>query len=185
MTPLIKYNYENFFFLEFPLDEVRKYKCMQNNMNINYQNIKEVDLIDCFKYNCKQNEIEGYCEKCGSDNAKIFNINRIYSGPNILVLIFNRGKGLQYDIKINFPSELNVSQIFLNYNKPVYELIGVLKHLGDSSASGHFIAYCKSPIPQFRNNWYCFNDKTVVEANDLKTIHDVGHTYILFYQLKN
>ena len=183
-VPIIKYNYENFFFLEFPLDEVRKFIC--NNMNMNYQNIKEVNMDDCFNYNGKLNEMEGYCEKCGSDNAKILTKSQIYSGPNILMIIFNRGKGLEFDIKINFPFLLNLPQIFVNNNTfPTYELIGVIKHLGDSSASGHFIAYCKSQIPQYSNKWYCYNDKTVVEANDLKTIHNVGHTYILFYQIKN
>ena len=60
----------------------------------------------------------------------------------------------------------------------------MIKHLGDNSATGHFIAYCRCPIPKFHNCWYCYNDKTVVEVNDWKSIHDAGDTYILFYQLK-
>ena len=124
----------------------------------------------------------GYCEKCGNNNAKICSLTQIFSSPNILMIVLNRGKGLQFNIKIIFQEQLCVKT--LNGNQ-LYELQSVVKHLGDSSATGHFIAYCKSPIPRFKNNWYCYNDKTVVEANDWKSIHDVGHTYILFYQSKS
>ena len=181
--PLLKYNYENFFYLEFPLNEVRKFVAQNMNMGMNYQNINEVTIYDCFNYNRKQNEMEGYCERCGSDNAKIFSMTQIYSPPNIMMIIFNRGKGLQYDIKVNFPLILDLSQIVLNCG-PVYELQGVIKHLGDNSASGHFIAYCRTPVPIYNNNWYCYNDNTVVESNDWNSIHNVKHNYILFYQLK-
>ena len=151
---------------------------------MNYQNIKELDIYDCFTYHYKANDIEGYCEKCGIKNATILRMNQIYSRLNILMIILNRGKGFKYDIKINFPLKLNVSQISLNYINPVNELISVIKHLEDNSLSGQFIAFCKCPIPQFRNNWYCYNDKTVFDSNDWKTIHDMGNTYILLYQLK-
>ena len=62
-TPLIKYNYENFFYLEFPLDEVRKDLARRNNMLANYQNINEVNIYDCFNYYQKLSTIVGYCEK--------------------------------------------------------------------------------------------------------------------------
>ena len=184
--PLFKYNYENFFLLEFPLDEVRKFVALNNygiNMGMNYQNIKEVNIDDCFNYNRKQNEMEGYCERCGSNNAKILSMTQIYSLPCVLMLIFNRGKGLQYDIKINFEPLLDLSRV-VSYGDRIYELQCVIKHLGDNSPTGHFIAFCRSPVP-YKNNWYCYNDNTVVLENNWKTIHDVGNTYILFYQLKN
>ena len=183
-TSLIKYNYENFFFLIFPLDEVRKYKAECNNMGNYYQNINEVDIFDCFNYYQKPNEMNGYCEKCGSNNAKINSVTQIFSTPNILMVIFNRGKGLQFQIKINFPQYLDLRKTILNCNK-IYELQSVVKHLGDSSASGHFISYCRSAIPKFHNFWFCYNDNTVVQTNNWKDIHDNGVTYILFYQLKN
>ena len=53
--PLTKYNYQTYFFLNFPLDEVRKYilcnqqlymKYMSSNVNPNL----EVNLLDCFYY---------------------------------------------------------------------------------------------------------------------------------------
>ena len=113
-APLTKYNFENFFYLEFPLDEVRKYVFTQNNMGMNYQNIDQVNIFDCFNYYQKQNEMEGYCEKCGSNNAKIFSVTQIFSPPRYLMIIFNRGKGLQYKIKICFPVKMNLNQIITN-----------------------------------------------------------------------
>jgi len=187
-TGNIKYNYENFFYLEFPLDEVRKYVMSTNNyiainMGMNYQNIKEVNLYDCFNYYQAQNVIVGYCEKCGLDNAKITMKNQIYSPPNILMIVFNRGQGLQYNIKINFDELLDLRKIIMNNNQ-IYELQSVIKHLGDNSASGHFIAYCRSPLPNCHNLWFCYNDETVVQVNNWKDITETGVTYILFYQLK-
>ena len=190
---LIKYNYENFFYLEFPLEKVRNFVMMQNNNNnigmnfpMNYQNLGQVNIYQCFYYFQSQNEISGYCDKCGLDEAKLLNNTKIYSSPVILILIFNRGKGLQFNIKINFPEILDLSQVILNENKEkiIYELQSVVKHLGDNSSSGHFIAYCRSPIPNFHNCWFCYNDETVVQTNNWNDIHDIGNTYILFYQLK-
>ena len=190
---LIKYNYENFFYLEFPLEKVRNFVIMQNNNNNfgmnfpkNYQNLDQVNIYQCFYYFQSQNEISGYCDKCGLNEAKILTNTKIYSFPVILILIFNRGKGLQFNIKINFPEILDLSQVILNESKEkiIYELQSVVKHLGDNSSSGHFISYCRSPIPNFHNCWFCYNDETVVQTKNWNDIHDVGHTYILFYQLK-
>ena len=183
-TPLIKYNYENFFFLIFPLDEVRKYKAQINNMGNNYQNINEVDIFDCFNYYQKQNTMNDYCEKCGTNNAYIVTVNQIFSPPNILMIIFKRKKGLEFNIKINFPLNLDLRKTILNCNK-IYELQSVVKDLEDSSTSGHFISYCRSAIPKYYNSWFCYNDKTVEQVNNWNDIHDNGVTNILFYQLKN
>jgi uncharacterized UBP type Zn finger protein len=59
----------------------------------------------------------------------------------------------------------------------------VVKHFGESGSSGHFIAYCRSAVPSYNNQWYCFNDDTVVEVYDFNEIVEKGDTYILFYEL--
>ena len=191
--PLIKYNFENYFYLEFPLEEVRKFVFMQNNnigMNkgMNYQDIDQVNIFDCFNYYQKTNEIEGYCEKCGSIQAKIFSVKQIFSPSHILMIILNRGKGLQHNIKINFHEKIYLNQIIINnnqYNNNYYELQSVIKYLeGENNYAGHFIAYCRSPIPKFHDYWFCYNDETVIQINNLKDIYDFGIAYILFYQLK-
>ena len=188
MTPVTKFNFENFFFIEFPLDEVRKYKMQQfcnqgMNFQMNYQMINEVDIGDCFNYFQRQQEMTGYCDKCGLDNAKILTMTQIFSGPKILMIIFNRGKGLQFKIKINFGENLKLP-VLSNNIPQIYDLQSVIKHLGDNTAQGHFIAYCKPPINNYQNTWYCYNDATVVQVNNVNDIVNIGDTYILFYKLR-
>ena len=49
--------------------------------------------------------------------------------------------------------------------------------------SGHFIAYCKSPV---NNNWYCYNDSQVTKCVDPENeINSCGIPYVLFYQKVN
>ena len=61
----VSYNYQIYFFLIFPLEEVRKYKLMNNN-GLNNKN--EVDIYDCFEFDRKVNYMTGdnamYCNYC-------------------------------------------------------------------------------------------------------------------------
>ena len=55
--------------------------------------------------------------------------------------------------------------------------------MGESWASGHFIANAKSPID---DQWYTYNDELVYKVEDFKKqIIDYGIPYILFYQKAN
>ena len=55
--------------------------------------------------------------------------------------------------------------------------------MGESGASGHFIAYCRSPID---NQWYKYNDSLVeCIGNFYNDIHNFGVPYILFYESQN
>ena len=81
--------------------------------------------------------------------------------------------------------KLNVDKYIIDKScETNYELIGVLTHLGPSGMSGHFIAYCKSPVDK---NWYCYNDAQVTECyNDVENkINSNGIPYVLFYQRIN
>ena len=100
------------------------------------------------------------------------------------MLIFNRGKGIQFNIKINFPEYLDSNGITIN-QCGIYQLYGVVKYFGDNSSSGHFTAYCRSPIDNF---WYFYNDAIVTSLMEQEKykIQENGLTYILFYkQFKN
>ena len=48
--------------------------------------------------------------------------------------------------------------------------------------SGHFIAFCKSPVD---GKWYCYNDAIVTQTDEPKSQNDGnlnGIPYVLFYQ---
>ena len=138
--PFYKHNFEAYFFLIFPLEEVRKYKIEelnsknlllnQNmiNMNINmslntmkvfqmkeeYQNNlnklqllnnNSLDINDCFDYNQKIENFVGenamYCDICKMQLPSTFQ-TKLYNAPEVLILILNRGQGIQFKIKLEF-----------------------------------------------------------------------------------
>ena len=185
--PLVKYNYQTFFFLNFPLDEVRKYILSNQMLYMKYMNTNtnpnvEVNLIDCFYYYQKDDILSCYCDRCQNINAQVLTRTKLYVAPIYLILLFNRGKGIQFKIKLTFPEQFDTNGIFIN-SSGIYQLYGVVKHYGDSSASGHFTAYCRSPID---GCWYHYNDAKVTPVNEQEKyiIQDNGMTYMLFYQIK-
>ena len=189
----ICYNYGIFNVLIFPLEEVKnmrnnnlQYYGFNNGYN-NFQNIptNRVTLFDCFCYNQKVDLFTGenrnYCNIC----KQLFDsnyISKIFSCPNVLILILNRGKNNIYDIKLDFAETIDITQFVIQPDKPrmIYNLYGVITHIGESGPNAHFVASCKSSI---NNKWYRFNDAFVSPITDFqKEIHDFSTPYILFYQ---
>ena len=71
--------------------------------------------------------------------------------------------------------------VIQNENKNiVYNLYGVITHIGESGPNAHFVASCKSPID---GKWYRYNDALVDPIKNFqKDIHDFNSPYILFYE---
>ena len=160
---------------------------ISNNMKLQklYKNI--VDISDCFDYNSKTDLFTGsnqiYCNNCRKMANAHYTTN-IETAPKVLVLLLNRGTGLQFKIKLEFPMELNMEK-YINQKQgnTNYKLIGVITHLGESGESGHFIAHCLSPID---GQWYTYNDDIVNPIDDIKKqVVDLGMPYLLFYQRKD
>ena len=151
-----------------------------NNLNA----LNEVSIYDCFDYDKKVNLMAGlnkmYCNFCNANNDSFFYTNLI-TGPDTLILLLNRGKGIQFKVKINFVEYLNLEKYIEKKNTGVkYELFGVITHIGESGQGGHFIAYCRDP---FSNDWSKFNDAIVTPVNNFKNeILDFANPYLLFYQ---
>ena len=198
---ITKYNYQVGYFIIFPLEEVRKFKIelltnqfMQMNQMIlqqnlfnfqpNCQNINKVDINDCFLYNQKIEQFKGensmYCNNCKKTCPSSY-CTQIFTAPKILIIVLNRGKGIEFKVKLDFPEYLNLEKFVeikeLGFD---YRLIGVITHMGESGASGHFIAYCRSPID---NQWYQYNDDIVSKVINVKNeIIEKNFPYILFYE---
>ena len=78
-----------------------------------------------------------------------------------MIINLNRGKNAVYQCRIYFPETLKLFKYVINTNgNTEYELYAVISHIGPSSMSGHFIAYCR----QQDNSWYKFNDSIVSKA---------------------
>ena len=181
----ICYNYGIFNCLIFPLEEVKN---MKNNAMQNYNiqiNNNRVSLYDCFYYNQKSELFTGdnrnYCNVCKQLYDSIYT-SKIFVSPTVLVIILNRGRGNIYDVKLNFSEEIDITQFVLEKDCPqlIYNLYGVITHIGQSGPNAHFVASCKSPID---NQWYRYNDSIVNPITNINNeIINFGVPYILFYQ---
>ena len=171
------YNFQTYFFLIFPLEEIRKFKL--NNFNMN-----PINIYDCFDYERRINYMNGanamYCDYCKQTcNSSMCSV--LSNGPQILIVILNRGKGIEFKIKLNFFEDLNLMKYMqMPQTGCYYKLIGVISHLGECGMGGHFIAFCKNPI---HGTWNKYNDSIVSPVTDFKTeVIDFAMPYLLFYQ---
>ena len=187
-TEPICYNYGIFNILIFPLEEVRKYReqlMKFNNFNLNLGNmVNTVNLMECFFYNQKSDfftgENKNYCNICRQLFDSVYT-SKIFVSPNILIIILNRGKGNMFDVKIDFSEQIDISGFVLEkQGKEIYNLYGVITHLGQSGPNAHFIASCKSPVD---GKWYRYNDAMVDPIKDfMNEVYNKGTPYILFYE---
>lgn len=161
--------FQSFNILIFPLEEVRKFAGRSQ---------KIVSIEECFFHYIKEESIDFYCNRC-KRQVKGFTQQKLFSGPQILVINLNRGKGVQFNIKIIIQENLDLRRMIC-YPNNIYELIGVVTHTGSSSSSGHYMAFCKG----FQDNrWFIYNDK-VVQPATLDTVMNTGDLYLLFYKAR-
>ena len=179
-NPIYAYNFLVINYIIFPLEEIRKTKSQINNFNYN-----EINLYDCFDFYEKEEIMQGdnqiWCKYCGQTTDSKYS-TRIYSSPEYFILILNRGKGNIYNVKLKFEEIINLTKYVQDKesNNLLYRLYAIVTHLGPSSMSGHFIAFCNSPID---NKWYKYNDSEVkLIGNFFNDIHEFGIPYILFYE---
>ena len=181
---VLKYNFQLYSFLEFPLQQVNQY-CFNNGRRPLFNNDgtnPDVDLYECFEYFNKIDLMNGnnqmYCNICNKLLDSYYSTT-IYSLPINLIIVLNRGKDAAYECKVNFPDQLNLFNfVTLKNGITVYELYSVICHLGPSSISGHFIAYCKNRID---NKWYLYDDD-IISLCQKKDQYKDGMPYILFYR---
>ena len=155
--------------LFFPLEEVRKYK------NYNHNNVA---ILDCFDYYGKKEIYPSfYCNSC-NQNYQAISQTQIIRAPKTLIMNFNRGKGIEFNVNVIFEEYLNLRKYVCDNNNPYYyELTGVICHFGSNDMGGHFIAYCKNC-----NNceWYKYNDQIVTKCS-FNEVKGTGLPYVLFY----
>jgi len=105
------------------------------------------------------------------------------TGPEILIILLNRGQGFEFNVKINFMEDMDLSNyIQLKNTGFKYKLIGVVTYIYENGKEGNFIAYCKDPISY---SWNKYNDTTVSDVQDQDFQNEVINNsipYFLFYQ---
>ena len=178
----ISYNMTNM--IIFPLEKVRQHVFQISNGQKN-----DVNLDLCFEQNQTGESLTGdnkiYCNNCHFLSDAII-VNYIYTSPEVLTIILNRGKGLEFDVEFKLDHFIDLDKYVIdksNNKNNFYELIGILCHFGPSGMAGHFIAFCKSPV---NHKWYCYNDATVTECEgdpEIKSYGNIeGIPYVLYYQ---
>ena len=151
------------------------------NLSNNKTRLPIINFEHCFQFLSKEDIFQDiYCEKCKNTYISKYKEN-IYSMPNYLIIILNRGKGNIFNCQVQIPEKFNsLKYIEKKDNNTMYELIGIVSHFGESGMGGHFIAFCKHNIDK---KWRCYNDSIVTECkNDYL---NKGIPYILFYKKEN
>ena len=175
---IINYNFGIAFFIIFPLEKIRQFKSIFFGPNINVVNIYE-----CLTHEKNPTILDDYyCNNC-KKTTKCMQISTFYTLPPYLIIILNRGKGNMYNVGFYIEEYIKL-QNFAEFDKNIcsYYLNSVIVHLGPSGESGHFIAYCVSPID---HKWYLYNDSivTLCDQNNIgQQINQKGIPYILFYK---
>ena len=175
---VISYNIQNI--IIFPLEKIR-----QSLMKEYPTGFPFVHLDECFKENEKAEKLSGlnrmYCNNCKT-NSEAYTSNKYTTCPEVMTIILNRGKGIEFEVEFNFPLRIDINNYVVHKDKStIYDLIGVLVHTGGSDMSGHFFAICKSNID---HKWYLYNDSIVqmLSENYEYEIKNSGLPYVLFYQ---
>ena len=172
----LTYNFQIYYYLFFPLEEVRKFKSNYNNI------INEINLSDCFDYARSENIMKDdnavYCNYCKQISPNSMR-TMLFSSPEILIIILNR----ENDIKINFDFILNLSNyIEMKDNNMFcqYDLIGIVCKDNTNEANDEFLAYSKG---YYDNNWYKYDKTTVEPINHFRSqVIDTFIPYLFLYK---
>ena len=122
------------------------------------------------------------CQSCESATNAI-KILELSTSPDIFVFQFKRFEvfsNSKNQTLIQFPiTGLNISEHILeeseNSETAVYDLTGVIQHIGHSIKGGHYISLCKHST----GKWYKFDDDRVNEISDIEIVNH--NAYILIY----
>ena len=130
------HNIQSMNILFFPLEEVRKFKNRSKN---------EVSIIECFEHYERFDIYPSfYCNICRF-SYPAYSVSKIINCPKTLIINLNRGRGIEFNVKIIFEEYMDLRNFVINPDSPYYyELKGVISHFGSNDEGGHFIAFCKN-----------------------------------------
>ena len=145
------------------------------------QNKSEINLIDLFKLQNEINlDLKGLkklqCSKCKKEEehkeSKIF-----YLLPYYLILAFDRGNNFENKIEINFPIQIDLSEIVKdkNYSPKFYRLMGIIKRCGIKSKE-HYISII---FNNEEKSWFVYDDEKEQKIED-PSYHKDGDIVMLF-----
>lgn len=176
----------------FPLMKVYKYKnpCPQNAgqiINKSGTGNRIVTIQDCFRQFQAPEVLNGenqiYCNNCHKMSDAL-NISKLKTLPQKMTLIFNRGKGLEFDVDIEHADYIDPLDI-LEFNPANYQCFhwinvrASILHLGESGMGGHFISAARSEKdnkPRTYND-AIVNDREKMEAGVQYNQKDLSYVW--------
>ena len=165
------YNYEKFNSLIFQLEKVKS----NNNSNI-------ITIFDCINYYQKRNSSNKiYCNYCKSINNSTYT-TKIYSSPNVLILIINTDKENINKIKLDIKEKIDITNYVYQkeFLKIVYSLYGVISMITENNLNPYYVASCKNPVDL---EWYRYKDINIMHINNIqKDVIEYGTPFMLFYK---
>ena len=160
---IVIHNVQCFYYLTFPLDEVKIFKNKIEN---------DVNIIECFENYQKGESMEGdnqiFCNNCQT-MANCFNSSKLLIVPQILMINIIKGE----EIILKLEEHLNIQNfVYYTQSPNFYELIGIVTY-----NNSNYIAFCKSFVD---HNWYKYNNHQV-ENSSFNEANSTGIPYILIY----
>ncbi|CAD8138896.1 unnamed protein product [Paramecium pentaurelia] len=181
------HKWEPFLFLNLPIKQQQQQQQQQQlSKSLGSSQLKQetvCQLTECLDQFQQEETIQWKCPKCQETRDCKKGI-QIWKLPNILIIHLKRfeygskqtGKITQ---KVNFPiNDLNMSPYCFEQDNTIYNLYAVAQHHG-SLQYGHYISICKHRLD---NQWYMYNDDSVLKIQDLEKAIVNQYAYVLFYQ---
>jgi len=162
---------------------------------------EHMDLMQCLSNFTRQELLSGpesmYCSTCDV-NRETTQQTKLWRAPDVVVVHLKRFEthyinginGFEIQTKklhtlVSFPLEgLDLTPYLAEEGAPcdamLYDLVGVVNHLGRELNAGHYIAYCRNVGT---NKWYVYNDRSCAEIDASSIVSN--DAYILFYQRRD
>jgi ubiquitin C-terminal hydrolase len=177
--------------------------CLNETIKENYESLLPIPIVGYSNLHValaaffSQTQLDGdnsfACLKCKKQTTALKSLHLV----NVSPVVFIHLKRFVYDQNANIirklthfvscPEYLDLmpysdKDVFqsnehdLQLNKLIYQLYGVLIHLGDTAHSGHISTYIRSPD----DAWYTANDEKILPTN-LKHVLADNNSYLLCY----
>ena len=179
-----KYDFQTFNLLTFSLKELKDYKKKNPKSSKNI----DLNLYDAFLYEKEERKLEGengfYCDKCKKMTEGVHK-NDIYSLPQILIIVLDRGKNFKdfqgefwFDEKLDFNDK---DIIISKESHKKFYLSGFITYILESENKSKYITFCRNKENEM---FFCYND-TSVKKIDVYNAMTYGTPFILFYHFEN
>ena len=166
---MLNYNFGCFCLLTFNLNEI---------CGTNYKSVDLINLFQALHDRKKQYSLQDqiYCDRCLCYQPHI-KTKQLYSMPYELIITIERGVNYFNRTLINFPFDLDLSNVVeLDGSPKRFKLVGTVNYI-DINGEDHYISFCKNKI---NDKWICADNDKINDVNGNMAM-TYGIPILLFY----